>query len=193
MKDFSLKINPSSWPQKRSIIIFLMFLSYSAVVSGQSEAEKLLIQEGFSVPAERRAAPDFTLSRAGSSGAEQSLSSLRGKVVFLNFWTSWCNQCRMEVFSIERMYGKLPRDMFEILAVDILEPEKLVSAFAEEFSLSFPMLLDTKADVTTLYDVRAIPTTFIIDKNGLIAGQLVGSIEWDKEAFISAINLLLEE
>jgi len=172
-------------------IFFILIFFSSVTVFAQSELKSLLTNEGFNVQEQRTSAADFTLKQAG--GDNVSLSSYRGKVVFLNFWTTWCDQCRMEVFSIERLYQKLFGEFFEILAVEILESEIQATNLAEEFNLTFPMLLDLKGDIATLYDVRAIPTTFLIDKKGRIVASIVGTIEWDNDTFISAVRILMEE
>ena len=183
--------NMPAFNRIQAFLLTLLLVIYPAYVYGQTLSGDLLNSEGFTVFPNPDDAPDFTLYQTG--GDEITLSSLKGKVVFLNFWTTWCNQCRMEVFSIEKLYRTIPQSSFEILAVNILEPEKQVSAFAKEFNLTFPMLLDTKGDITTLYDIRAIPTTILIDKDGKMAGSLVGSIEWDNENFISAVEMLIAE
>ncbi|MCL2067801.1 MAG: redoxin domain-containing protein [Treponema sp.] len=132
---------------------------------------------------------DFTLPLL--NGKEISLSELTGKVVFLNFWATWCGPCRMEMPSMEAVYQKLKNRGFEILAINLGERQEDVSAFMKEYSLSFPTALDARGFTGSIYGAQAIPTTYIIDRRGLIVSRLVGSIDWNTPEIISALESLL--
>ena len=125
------------------------------------------------------APPDFTLNSL--DGKSITLSALKGKVVLLNFWATWCPPCRAEMPSMERLYRELKNRAFTILAVDILENPETVKNFAPKYDLSFPILLDTTGDVSAKYVANMIPTTYIIDKDGKAAGVVIGPRKWDGE------------
>jgi peroxiredoxin len=133
---------------------------------------------------------DFTLPLL--DGKNVTLSQFKGKVVFLNFWATWCGPCVSEMPSMEAVYQKLKDKGFEILAVNIGESKGDVSAFMKEHKLSFPTVLDEKGAVSSYYNVQAIPTTYIIDRRGLIIARLVGSTNWNRQAAISAFELTLQ-
>jgi cytochrome c-type biogenesis protein len=125
------------------------------------------------------------------AGTRQRLSDLKGKVVFLNFWATWCGPCRIEMPSMETVYRRLQDRGFTVLAVNIGEQKKEVSAFMKENKLSFPAALDEKGTIAAYYGVQAIPTTYIIDRRGLIVSRMVGSIDWNKPEIIAAFETLL--
>ncbi|MDR1933457.1 MAG: TlpA family protein disulfide reductase [Spirochaetales bacterium] len=132
---------------------------------------------------------DFTLPLL--SGGTQSLDSLRGKVVFLNFWATWCPPCRAEMPAMEKLYQKFKNDGLAFFTVNIQEDKKDVEAFMKEFGLSFPVALDFKGEAAAMYGVRGIPTTYIIDRDGRIIAAAVGGREWDSAEMLRAFTLLM--
>jgi thiol-disulfide isomerase/thioredoxin len=156
--------------------------------SGTSELEKKLGSLGFQTPTDELMAIDFSLKDL--SGRETTLSSFAGKVVFLNFWATWCGPCRAEIPSMVRLYAELGDEGFTIVAVNSQELENQVSAFVEEAGMSFPVLLDSTGKVGTAYSVRAIPTTYIIDSRGAIRGRMVGTRDWYSPQIISLVREL---
>jgi len=122
-------------------------------------------------------APDFTLKTM--QGEEVTLSELRGKVVLVNFWATWCPPCRQEMPSMEKLYQHLKGQYFEMLAINVEEngPEA-VAAFLEDKSHSFPILFDPQAQVQRLYNVSRYPETFVVDRNGIVVEHVRGAIDW---------------
>jgi peroxiredoxin len=133
---------------------------------------------------------DFTLSDL--SGKKVSLSNYRGKVVFLNFWATWCPPCRGEMPSMERLYQKLKGKGLVILAVDLQEDVKSVQKFVNEHKLTFPILLDYDGRVGGTYGARSIPTSYIVGRNGNVLGGTIGGREWDTPEMIAFFTRLLE-
>ena len=121
-----------------------------------------------------------------------SLSGLKGKVVFLNFWATWCGPCRAEMPSMEALYAKYKDRNFEILAVNSGEKISDVRAFMTANRLSFPVVLDTDGTVNRAFGIQAIPTSYLIDKDGMIIMRLTGSIDWNTPQIHAALELLLE-
>ncbi len=148
-----------------------------------------LMELGFQVFKEKVQAPDFTLK--GSTGADVSLSSFRGKVVILNFWATWCPPCRAEMPSMERLYAELKDEGIELVAVDLQEPEKTVKEFIEENDYTFPVLLDSSGRVGAIYGARSIPTSFLIDAEGTAVAMVVGSREWDTEEIYAMLRSMV--
>jgi cytochrome c-type biogenesis protein len=126
-------------------------------------------------------------------GTVQRLSGLKGKVVFLNFWATWCGPCRMEMPSMEAVYQRLKDQGFEILAVNEGEKRDQVAPFMREYTLSFPAALDEKGNIGAAYGVQAIPATYILDRRGLIVSRMIGSIDWNEPKIIAAFETLLAE
>jgi len=168
----------------------LFFLPRQAGAQVSSEAERALRSANIQVLAERIDPREFTLPLL--TGGNVSLSSYRGKVVILNFWATWCPPCRTEMPSMETLYQRFSAQGLEILAVDIGENVSTVQQFIRNSGYSFPVLLDSSNRVSSVYGIEAIPTTYIIDREGKIIGRIVGSIMWDNQRVITAIDALLK-
>ncbi|MCW5875803.1 MAG: TlpA family protein disulfide reductase [Anaerolineales bacterium] len=116
-------------------------------------------------------APDFALQNL--QGETVRLSQLRGEVVLINFWATWCGPCRLEMPAIQARYN---HGGFTVLAVDFAEPADLVQAFVDELGLSFPILLDPAGEVQEIYRVRGYPSTFFVDPQGFIRHFHIGEM-----------------
>lgn len=123
------------------------------------------------------AAPDFALPTPDGK-QRVALANLRGKLVFLNFWATWCPPCREEMPSMERLHKEFGDQGLAVLAVNMQESPKQVARFMKNFRLSFPALLDADFKVAELYRVRGLPTTYLIDRTGRLVGQAVGARDW---------------
>ena len=136
-------------------------------------------------------APELQLPRL--SGEKLSVAELRGRVVFVNFWGTWCAPCRSEAPSLERMYRKLRPEGFEILAVSIDAPgaRDEVLAFRDEFELSFPILLDPGKEAYRAYQATGVPETFMLDRDGQLVERLIGPRDWDQPRYQQAVRRLL--
>jgi len=116
-------------------------------------------------------APDFTLKELG--GSDLTLSDLKGKRVFVNFWATWCPPCRAEMPHIQAVYEEKEDDVV-FLAINLGESESKVEAFLEKNGYTFPVLMDPKGQTASLYLVRAIPTSYVIDADGIVRGKHIG-------------------
>ncbi len=119
-------------------------------------------------------APDFTLKDL--NGQEVTLSDFRGQAVLINFWATWCPPCRFEKPILEEAYESHKGEDFVILAVNMRENEEEVRAFVEESGTTFPILLDKSGLVISLYKVYAAPTSFFVDKEGIIIDKHMGPL-----------------
>jgi thiol-disulfide isomerase/thioredoxin len=156
--------------------------------AGVSELETRLGSLGFQTPKEELQAFEFNLEDL--TGRQRSLSAYKGKVVFLNFWATWCGPCRAEVPSMVQLYKELKNQGLTILAVNSQESLEQVSTFVEEMGMGFPVLLDSTGKVGSIYGVRAIPTTYIIDPQGAIRGRMVGTRDWYSPEIIAIVKEL---
>lgn len=141
---------------------------------------------------EGKNAPDFALPDL--KGKMVKLSDYRGKVVFVNFWATWCKPCEEEMPSMQRMYEVLKKQYqnFELLAVSIdsKEPDA-VEAFAKKYEVTFPVLHDKKGKIKEMYKTTGVPETFIVDQNGVIAEKVWGPRNWSKKDSVKTIIELL--
>ncbi|VAW96689.1 hypothetical protein MNBD_GAMMA22-1041 [hydrothermal vent metagenome] len=114
----------------------------------------------------KQLAPDFTL--ASNKGTNIRLKDLRGKVVMINFWATWCAPCREELPLLNDLYKKYQSKGFVLLGVNIDDKRQLANKMVKELKIKFPILFDSKQTTSELYDLQAMPSTFILDKNGVI-------------------------
>lgn len=167
------------------IVVVLVFLAYSLYSTYQekevsdpaqmqaaevmSNANEIGIQEG-------NLAPDFTLYSL--EGKEVSLSDSKGKVTFINFWTTWCPPCKEEMPDMQEFYEEDAKKFdAEILAVNLTTNEsssQVVKDFASKNNLTFPILMDTEGQQMETFATITIPTTYVIDKNGIIMKKVIG-------------------
>jgi cytochrome c biogenesis protein CcmG, thiol:disulfide interchange protein DsbE len=123
-----------------------------------------------------KAAPDFTLPTI--DGKQVSLREYRGKVVFLNFWATWCIPCREEMPGLERLHQTYQSQGLAIISIDLKESAEQVKAFLQQHGLSFPALLDQSGSVFRDYLVAGMPTTYLIGRDGMLLARGVGGRDW---------------
>ena len=126
------------------------------------------------------------------TGRPISLSEFRGKIVFINFWTTWCLACVIEMPSMEKLHQAFKDKDFVMLAINLQETASRVKQFYKEHKLTFTTLLDTTGDVGAGLGIRSIPTTFILDKNGRIIGKALGPREWEGKKSIALFEYLTD-
>ena len=135
-------------------------------------------------------APDITLKAV--TGEAYDLHALKGKVVLVNFWATWCPPCRAEMPAIEQVYQAKREQGFFVLAVDMQESGSLVTQFAQQLELTFPLLMDSDGSVARRYHVGALPTTFLVDRKGIIRDMVIGG-PLTRAAIEGKIGALLAE
>lgn len=135
-------------------------------------------------------APDFSLSDL--AGKEVKLSDFRGRVVFLNFWATWCKPCKEEMPSMEELYQILKEKDFYMLAVSIDKKESDIKPFKEELKLTLPILHDRWGSVDRRYKLTGVPETYIIDQKGILAEKIIGPRDWTRTENVKVILDLLQ-
>lgn len=136
-------------------------------------------------------APDFTLKSKDSGNIR--LAEQRGNIVMVNFWASWCGPCREELPKMEELYLEYQDMGFEILAVNVDDEASKADILLNDIEVSFPVLYDTSGDVSKLYDVNAMPTTVIIDRDGNQRLLHLGYRAGDEKKYEKAVKLLMRE
>lgn len=154
------------------------------------EANSSTTQQLKECPQEGCLAPGFTIPDL--TGKPVSLNDYKGKVVLLNIWATWCGPCKKEIPSLDRLYQLRKDRDFEIVAVSVDRTSTSgVASFVAKYQMSFPVLHDTRGDVGRKYWARAIPSSFLLDKDGVIRWKVSGSIEWDKASVLDKIDQFL--
>jgi len=141
----------------------------------------------------RAATPAPALKARDMSGASKTLADYRGKVVVLNFWASWCPPCLREMPSMERLRVKMKGQPLEIVALASAEGPDDVKAFLSKMQLGFPILLDADGSNTQRWKVFALPTSFLLDRQGRVRYVLTGPTEWDEGEALKIIEAMLVE
>jgi len=136
-------------------------------------------------------APGFTVRNL--KGQRVQLADYQGRVVILNLWATWCGPCRVEMPGLENLYRRFRSEGLEILAVSLdkgsTDP---IQKFSDEYQLSFPVLVDSDGQVEGLYNSFTIPTTYVIDKKGMVVAEVDGAKNWESEETFEALEYLLK-
>lgn len=146
----------------------------------------------FSVAAEKNSpAPEFSLPTQNSEPV--SLSSLKGKTVIVNFWASWCKPCRKEIPELINIFNKYKDQGFEIVGINIDNEKQNATRFIKEFAINYTVAFDPEMNVINSYKATGMPSSFIVDKNGMVREIVYGFSDKKKEIIEKNITALLAE
>lgn len=121
------------------------------------------------------------------------LTAFKGEVVLVNFWATWCEPCRDEMPSLNRLQKQFGAKRFRILGINIGEGKPRIEQFLTRIPVDFTILRDTDSEVMKTWRVRVLPASFLIDRNGMLRYQLVGDANWDKPQMRAPILQLLKQ
>ena len=124
-------------------------------------------------------------------GRRHRLEDYRGKVVLINFWATWCEPCREEMPSMNKLRASLAGQPFAVLAVNLAEPEARIRRFMEQLPLDFPVLLDRDSAVAKAWQARILPASFVVGPDGRIRYSVLGELDWTQERVRNAILEML--
>jgi peroxiredoxin len=173
-----------------AILLWLDYLPFSSAAAAPDEIDRGFDKLGI-IKIRRLPPPeDFTL--ADLNGRQVRLSDFKGKVVFLNFWTTWCPQCRLEMPALEKLHQRFKDRAFVMLAVSLRERKSTVEQFFERQRLNYTALLDSDGRVGLKFGIRSIPTSIIIDRRGAMIAKAIGSRPWDSDAAMALFERLID-
>jgi peroxiredoxin len=135
--------------------------------------------------------PDFNGRTA--DGSDLSLASLKGKVVLLNFWATWCLECRPEMPAFERLHREFSAQGLAVVGINAREETSTIRKYAKELGLTFPLISDPTGKINSAYGVIGLPTTFLIGRSGRAVALAVGPREWSAKPARALIQALLAE
>lgn len=161
-------------PVQRRIINSIILLLGLAWIFVSADRSGLSTSGQIPAPQQGFLAPDFELKT--TEGETIKLSDLRGKAVLINLWATWCPPCRAEMPIIENVYNEYKGQGFVVLAVNMTYQDTFsnIAPFIDEYGLTFPILLDETGDVGTAYQLRSLPSSFFIDREGVISEVVIG-------------------
>ncbi|MFC1843669.1 TlpA family protein disulfide reductase [Thermodesulfobacteriota bacterium] len=166
--------------KKLSLLTLALFLLLFITACGESPVATV-----------GKPAPDF--DTVDLEGKVWSLSKLKGKVVFVNFWATWCAPCREEMPSMQRLYTRMPKDKFEMIALFNNDKPKAVKNFVTKLGITMPILSDEHNFAGPKYGLTGVPETFIIDKQGVVREKFIGPAEWDSPQNVTMLMKYINE
>ncbi|MFH1015124.1 MAG: TlpA disulfide reductase family protein [Nitrospirota bacterium] len=176
---------------KRTIIILMLIVAGLVLffLPKEEKIQRAVVAVGLK-------APDFELPELDASGKGSSmiwrLSELKGKVIFINFWASWCDECKIEKPAIQRLYEKMQGRPFQMLTIIYRDNAEKAVEYMKMNGYTMPVLLDDDMKVARNYWVRGVPETFIIDKEGILREKTIGRRQWDRPEAIGIIEKWLK-
>lgn len=170
----------------RKILIFFSIIA--VLISLAGEDKKVFAAEPASEIGKQ--VPDFKLKDI--NGRDTAFYSYKGKVILLNFWATWCGPCKAEMPSLNNLYKSLKDKGFIVVGVSVDTSEKPVRTFINDNGITFPALMDSDREVSfDLFGVIGLPTSYLIDKNGIVVEKFMGEREWDSPSMKNKILKLL--
>ena len=128
------------------------------------------------------------LTLADADGRERSIAEWRGKTVVVNFWATWCEPCREEMPSLERLKARLAAKGFDVVAVNVGESKERVERFTREVPVSFPIIYDKDSAAARTWKVRGYPSSYVIGPDGRIRYYFVGELDWSSDEVVRVIE-----
>ena len=174
----------------KNMSLIMLLLSMSSLIAA---GEQRVLGHQLTALPNPLPAPDFTLLDLDEES--HTFSELRGKAVVLNFWATWCPPCRREMPSLERLYQKFNGDDFTVIAINQTEDTDHVFAYIGQLDVdpTFTILFDHESSVAQAYNVKGLPTTYVIDKQGRIRYRAIGGREFDHPEVEKQIESLMNE
>lgn len=136
-------------------------------------------------------APDFTFN--DQAGRPQRLSDLRGKVVLVNFWATWCSPCREELPSLQALQKKFAPNDLMILALSVDDSWEPINTFRTLYQFTIPVYADFDKKISSRYGTFMYPETYLVDKEGKVAYKVVGAVDWTSSEMLKFLNVLILE
>ncbi len=160
------------------MVFFLFFIAGCENIGSLGKVKRMEIG---------KPAPDFVLQDA--TGKAWKLSSLKGKVVFVNFWATWCKPCRDEMPSMVALDKAMADKPFQMLFIVFNDDIDMAKSFAQRLGATFPVLSNPGQELTEAYMITGVPETFLIDADGILRHKFIGPYDWNSREMI---NIILE-
>jgi len=178
---------------KKSIAGVLIAIVAIIGVPELSRADVAELLDGLKLSGYRPGTKPPEFKGATTESRTVSLDSLRGKVVLLNFWASWCLECRPEMPMFERLHRQFTKQGLSVVGINAREGTEAIRGYAKELHLTFPLVLDPKGEINAVYGVIGLPATFLIGRNGRAVARAVGPRDWESAPAKAIIQALLSE
>lgn len=175
----------------KKLLLLIVVILMSVALGACNRKESTGVAGTPVAPAEQKPAPDIQVTAL--NGTPSKLSDLRGKVVMLNFWATWCPPCREEIPSMMKLNSAMAGKPFQMVAVSIDEGGKpAIDEFFRKSGYLLPAYLDPTGMAGKSYGITGVPETFIIDKNGVLMKKVIGPMAWDAPEVTAYLSELLK-
>lgn len=164
----------SGWIFVRSVALFIALFTGQALAVGLQEE-----------------APDFTLKSL--DGGNLRLEEYRGQVVLINFWASWCGPCRQEMPLLDRLHHRYEDTGFAVLGINVEGDSDSAQEIVDKTKVTFPILIDVGQKVSELYNLEAMPSTVVVDRDGVIRYIHLGYKPGDEAKYVEVVKALIRE
>ncbi len=151
----------------------------------------LLISVSVGAVSLRENAPDFTLKSL--EGSNLRLEEYRGQVVLINFWASWCGPCRQEMPILDRLHHRYQDTGFAVLGINVEGEREPAQDLVDKTNVTFPILLDADQKVSEMYDLQAMPSSVVIDRDGVVRYIHLGYKPGDEAKYVEVVKRLIRE
>ena len=173
---------------KKLLCLFTLIVLVSLTACDRKDRNSQTTDAG---PSEQKPAPDILV--VALDGSPLKLSDLKGKVVLLNFWATWCPPCREEIPSMVKLNNLMSDKLFRMIAVSIDDGSKLaVESYLKNNGFILPAFIDPSNKAAKTYGITGVPETFIIDKNGVIVKKVIGPLVWDSPEVVAFLEGLMK-
>ena len=137
--------------------------------------------------------PALPLARSSIEGKPFDLKAMKGRVLVVNFWATWCEPCREEMPSLQRLRDKLAGKPFEVITVNFGESAEKITPFLDKEKVTLPVLLDTQKETARDWGVRGVPMTFLVDARGRVRYSAFGERDWSEGSPLTLVEKLVAE
>ena len=175
------------------LVLFLLFL----LIPGISLPFKAFVKRLFLMSPDTELLSDqqyltnYNWPLVQPDGMSVNFNSARDKLVFVNFWATWCPPCRAELPSMNRAWAKVKDEGIAMLAINVGEDEDAIFAFTAEYPIDFTVLLDENSEQIPNWQITGLPTTYVLDPEGRVIFQAVGDREWDNDKLLDKVRALI--
>src|SRR5713226_3642794 len=177
--------------QRIAGVVIAIVTILGAPEASRAEVTELLQKLNLTAYSPGTRPPEFNGTTADNR--RMSLVSLRGKVILLNFWATWCLECRPEMPLFEQLHREFAVQGLSVVGINAREGTAAIRGYAKELGLTFPLVLDPRGEINAAYGVIGLPTTFLIGRDGRAVALAVGPREWISEQALAVIRALLAE
>ena len=181
------------WARRGMLVWGLLALVLMSAPPAVGEPTRMDLLQVLNLSAYRPGLGLPPLAGQTATGEAVSVAALRGRVVLINFWATWCAECRPEMLLFERLYRDFAAQGFTILGINAREETLRIQQYAREWGLTYPLVLDPEGTIAQTYGVIGLPTTFLVGRDGRPVALAIGPRAWGSTEARALVQALLAE